>query len=53
MNSTASADNLERQTNRDRAILAVKQNYKAFVRIAIVNLFRQKTEEFFRKRFNM
>jgi len=47
MNSTASADNLERQTNRDRAILAVKQNYKAFVRIAIANLFRPKNRRIF------
>ena len=47
MNSTASADNLDRQKNRDRAILAVKQNYKAFVRIAIVNLFRPKNRTIF------
>jgi len=47
MNSTASADTLERQTNRDRAILTVKQNHKTFVRIAIVNLFRPKNKRIF------
>lgn len=42
LNSTARADSEERKTNRDRAIRAVKQNHKAFVRMAIVNLFRPK-----------
>ena len=42
MNSTASADTPEKQQNRDRAILAVKQNHKSFIRMAIVNLFRPK-----------
>lgn len=42
MNSTASADTIEKQQNRDRAIQAVKQNHKTFIRIAITNLFRPK-----------
>jgi len=47
MNSTASADSPEKQKNRDRAILAVKQNHKSFIRIAIVNLFRPKNRKLF------
>ncbi len=39
MNSTAAADSEERKKNRDRAILAVKQNHKTFIRLAISNLF--------------
>ncbi|WP_274474721.1 alpha/beta fold hydrolase [Mangrovimonas aestuarii] len=39
MNSTASEDSLERKINRDRAIEAVKQNHKAFISMAIANLF--------------
>ncbi len=42
MNSTAMADNEEKKLNRDRAIVAVKQNHKTFIRLAIVNLFRPK-----------
>ncbi|MBU3820859.1 alpha/beta hydrolase [Flavobacteriaceae bacterium XHP0103] len=42
MNSTALADSKEKQINRDRAIEAVKQNHKTFIRLAIVNLFRPK-----------
>ncbi|SHI41558.1 alpha/beta fold hydrolase [Algibacter luteus] len=42
MNSTAEDDTLEKKANRDRAILAVKQNHKTFIRIAITNLFRPK-----------
>jgi len=47
MNSTPNEDNSERKKNRDRAIIAVKNNYKAFVRIAIVNLFRPKNRTIF------
>ena len=50
MNSTAQADSEERKQNRDRAIIAVKNNYKAFVRIAIVNLFRPKNRRIFYKK---
>jgi len=42
MNSTAAADSEEKRKNRDRAIEAVKQNHKTFIRLAIVNLFRPK-----------
>ena len=41
LNSTARADSDEKKTNRDRAILAVKQNYTAFVRMSIANLFNE------------
>ena len=40
MNSTSRADSDEKKTNRDRAIEAVKNNYKTFVRISISNLFK-------------
>lgn len=39
MNSTAQEDSKERKLNRDRAITAVKHNYKTFVSMAVVNLF--------------
>lgn len=39
LNSTAVADSLEKVANRDRAILAVKKNYKTAVSMAIANLF--------------
>ncbi|WP_298531309.1 alpha/beta hydrolase [uncultured Algibacter sp.] len=48
MNSTASADNAEKKRNRDRAILAVKQSHKTFIRIAINNLFRPKNRKLFK-----
>ncbi|RIA11006.1 pimeloyl-ACP methyl ester carboxylesterase [Flavobacteriaceae bacterium MAR_2010_72] len=48
MNSTALNDSIEKQKSRDRAIAAVKQNHKSFIRIAISNLFRPKN----RKRFS-
>lgn len=41
LNSTARADSDERKSNRDRAILAVKQNYTVFVRMSIANLFSE------------
>ncbi|XCF06769.1 alpha/beta hydrolase [Tamlana crocina] len=47
MNSTARADSEEKQQNRDRAILAVKQNHKTFIRMAIANLFRPKNRKLF------
>lgn len=47
MNSTAAADSDEKKQNRDRAILAVKQNYKTFIRIAVNNLFRPKNRMVF------
>jgi pimeloyl-ACP methyl ester carboxylesterase len=42
MNSTALPDTEEKKQNRDRAIVAVKQNHKTFIRIAVNNLFRPK-----------
>jgi len=47
MNSTSKADSLERKKNRERAIKAVKQNHKTFVRISISNLFRPKNRTLF------
>ena len=40
MNSTSRADSDEKKTNRDRAIEAVKNTYKTFVRISVSNLFK-------------
>ena len=45
LNSTSKADSDERKTNRDRAIKAVKQNYTAFVRMSIANLFSEDNRE--------
>lgn len=45
LNSTSRADSPERKTNRGRAIKAVKQNYTAFVRLSIANLFSEKNRE--------
>jgi len=47
MNSTANADSPEKKKNRDRAILAVKQNHKTFIRLAIANLFNPKNRTIF------
>lgn len=49
LNSTASADSDERKTNRDRAIVAVKQNYTNFVRMSIANLFSEDNRELMTK----
>jgi pimeloyl-ACP methyl ester carboxylesterase len=45
LNSTSNADSAERKTNRDRAIKAVKQNYKGFVSLAVANLFSENNRE--------
>lgn len=47
MNSTALPDSEEKKINRDRAIKAVKQNPKIFVRIAIPMLFSEKNREIY------
>ncbi len=47
MNSTAEEDSLERKKNRDRAIIAVKENYRRFVKMGISNLFRPKNRIIF------
>ena len=41
MNSTALPDSKDKKINRDRAIVAVKQNHKTFIRIAIPMLFSE------------
>lgn len=45
LNSTSRADSDERKANRDRAIVAVKQNYTAFVRMSIANLFAEENRK--------
>lgn len=45
LNSTSRADSDERKINRDRAIIAVKQNYTSFVRMSIANLFSEDNRE--------
>lgn len=47
MNSTAINDSPEKKLNRDRAIAAVKQNHKTFIRLSIANLFRPKNRVIF------
>jgi pimeloyl-ACP methyl ester carboxylesterase len=49
MNSTALPDSEEKKINRDRAIKAVKQNPKLFVRTAIPLLFSEKNREIYLK----
>ena len=49
VNSTAAHDSDEKKLNRDRAIAAVKENHKTFIRIAIINLFRPKNRKAFSK----
>lgn len=53
MNSTSKADSEERKQNRDRAILAVKQNHKTFIRMSIANLFRPKNRSIFHKEIDL
>jgi pimeloyl-ACP methyl ester carboxylesterase len=45
LNSTSKPDNAERKLNRTRAIKAVKQNYAAFIGLAIGNLFSENNRE--------
>lgn len=49
LNSSAQADNPERQLNRDRAIEVVKKNSNAFIRMATQNLFDKSSHEKFAK----
>jgi len=51
MNSTAVSDSLEKQINRDRAIRAVKENYKTFVSVSIANLFRPKSRILYKEEY--
>jgi pimeloyl-ACP methyl ester carboxylesterase len=45
LNSTAKKDSLERKTNRDRAIKAVKNDYETFIRLSVANLFSEDNRE--------
>lgn len=45
LNSTSRADSDERKANRDRAIVAVKRNYVACIRMSVANLFSEKNRE--------
>ncbi len=47
MNSSASSDSLERQLNRERAIIAVKLNHITFISMSISNLFAPENRESF------
>ncbi|MFS4482544.1 alpha/beta fold hydrolase [Hyunsoonleella sp. 2307UL5-6] len=47
INSTARADTTEKKLNRDRAIKAVKENHKTFIKIAITNLFNSENHSVF------
>ena len=48
MNSTTLPDTEEKKVNRSRAIEAVKQNHKTFVRIAVPMLFSEKNRTVFK-----
>ncbi len=52
MNSNARADSAAKQKDRERAIKLVKQNHKAFIRVAIPNLFRPKNRRILREVVN-
>jgi pimeloyl-ACP methyl ester carboxylesterase len=47
LNSTACADSLEKQQNRDRAISVVKKNHISFIKTAVPLLFRSKNRILF------
>ena len=49
MNSTSLADSEEKKQNRDRAVEAVKNNHKSFVRIAIPGLFAPENRNRFKE----
>jgi len=49
LNSTTRADSLERVELRNRAIEAVKVNYKNLIRMSISNLFRPKNRKIFQE----
>ncbi len=53
MNSTALDDSPEKKRNRDRAIEAIKQNHKTFIRLSISNLFRPKNRKIFAKEIQL
>lgn len=45
LNSTSRADSVERKTNRDRAIKAVKQSFQNFISLSISNLFSEENRD--------
>jgi pimeloyl-ACP methyl ester carboxylesterase len=45
LNSTSRADSDERKSNRDRAVVCVKQNHSSFVSMSIANLFSEDNRE--------
>lgn len=47
--STTRADSKEKQLNRDKAIVLVKQNYKSFIRASLPMLFRPKSRRMYAK----
>jgi pimeloyl-ACP methyl ester carboxylesterase len=47
LNSTSKPDNTEKKKNRERAIRAVKKNYKAFVTLSVSNLFKPANRNIF------
>jgi pimeloyl-ACP methyl ester carboxylesterase len=49
LNSSPLADTKDKMSNRDRAIEAVKQNRKTFIRIAIKNLFAKHNQAIFKE----
>ena len=53
MNSTALPDSKEKKINRERAISAVKQNHRTFVRIAIPMLFSEENRSIFSKEIKL
>ena len=48
INSSSRADSVEKKQNRDRAIIAVKQNHKLFINMSIPNLFADHNRELFK-----
>jgi pimeloyl-ACP methyl ester carboxylesterase len=49
LNSTALPDSKEKKINRNRAIKAVKENYKTFIKIAVPMLFSEKNRTLLKK----
>jgi pimeloyl-ACP methyl ester carboxylesterase len=52
MNSTPQEDTPEKKKNRDRAIIAVKQNHKTFIRMAVANLFSSENRPILKNEIN-
>ena len=52
MNSTALPDSALKKENRERAIKAVRQNHRTFIKLAIPMLFAEKNRKFFTTEIN-